>query len=99
MMPFARSALAAHDTRSLADLTNVQLDASLSFKLIDWASLDYQVKALRQPQVIDVFQVQNTLLLTFGMTFGSKPPAPTPPACVPAPPPPPPAPSSNPPAK
>jgi hypothetical protein len=87
MTPFARTALAAGDTRNNLELTNLQLDAMLSFRLVDWASLDYQFKALRQPAVLDAFQIQNTLLLTFGLTYASKPAAP--PAPAPAPPPPP----------
>jgi hypothetical protein len=62
-------------------LTNVQVDANLSFHLVDWASLDYQLKAIRQPQVIDQFQVQNTLLVTFGISYANRPaPKPAPPA-------------------
>jgi hypothetical protein len=74
MTPFVHSALPAGDTRSSFALTNVQVDGSISFHLVDWASVDYQVKAIRQPQVIDTFQVQNTLLLTFGMTYSNQPP-------------------------
>jgi hypothetical protein len=93
MTPFAHSALPAGDTRGAFALTNVQIDAALSFHLVDWASIDYQLKAIRQPQVIDNFQVQNTLLLTFGMTYTNKT-APPPAAPVPPPaPPPPPAPA------
>jgi hypothetical protein len=92
MTPFAHSSLQPGDTRNAFQLTNVQIDGALSFHLVDWASLDYQLKAIRQPQVIDNFQVQNTLLLTFGMTYTNKPPPPAapPPAPVPPPPPPPP---------
>jgi hypothetical protein len=85
MTPFAHPALPAGDTRGAFSLTNVQIDATMSFKMVEWASLDYQFKALRQPQVVDTFQVQNTLLLTFGLTFGNKPPPPPAPVCPPAP--------------
>jgi Protein of unknown function (DUF3078) len=98
MTPFAHPALPPGDTRSSVALTNIQLDASLSFKLVDWASIDYQFKLLRQPQVLDANQIQNTLLLTFGLSFGGKPAAPPP--CTPcaAAPPPPPEPGSPPPS-
>jgi hypothetical protein len=86
MTPFAHSALPMGDTRSAFALTNVQLDARVSFHIVDWASLEYQLKAIRQPQIIDAFQVQNTLLLTFGLSYGGKPPPPPP--CTPIPPPP-----------
>lgn len=92
MTPFVHPKLATGDDRSAFQLTNVQIDATLSFKLVEWASLDYQLKALRQPQVLDAFQVQNALLLTFGLSYGSSPAAP------PAPPPPPPPPPSSTPA-
>ena len=76
------SATPGPDTRNAFSLTNILLDATVSFKLVDWASLDYQFRAIRQPQVVDVFQIQNSLLLTFGLNYPAKPP---PPACVPAP--------------
>jgi hypothetical protein len=89
MTPVVHGTLPPGDTRNAFQLTNVQLDASLHFKLVEWASLDYQFKALRQPQVLDAFQVQNTLLLTFGLSFGGKPPPPPPcTPCAAAPPPP-----------
>ncbi len=69
---------------STFELTNIQLGASLSFKLVDWASLDYQFKAVRFPQVINKFQIQNALLLTFALTLPR--PEPPPPVCPPAPP-------------
>ena len=104
MTPFAHTALAPGDTRSAFALTNVQIDAKVIFHIVEWASLDYQLKAIRQPQVLDAFQVQNTLLLTFGLSYGGKPPAPppcTPCAAAPAAPPAPgapPAPAAPPPA-
>ena len=73
MVPFAYSALPAGDTRGAIDLTNIELLAQLSFKLVEWASLDYQLKAVREPQLLDELQVQNNLLLTFGLTTSSKP--------------------------
>jgi len=92
MTPFVHPKLATGDDRNAFALTNVQIDATLSFKLVEWASIDYQLKALRQPQVLDAFQVQNALLLTFGLSYGSSPAAP------PGPPPPPPPPPAAPPA-
>jgi hypothetical protein len=80
MTPFLHSALAMGDTRGPFALTNIQLAATASFHLVEWASLDYQLRALRQPQIIDTFQVQNTLLLTFGLSYPSKAP---PPVCLP----------------
>lgn len=68
MVPIAYSTLPADDTRSSFDLTNIEIGAQLSFKLVEWASLDYELKAIREPQLLDEFQVQNNLLLTLGLT-------------------------------
>jgi hypothetical protein len=48
---------------------NIDLGGQLSFKLVEWASLDYQIKAVREPQVLDGFQVRNSLLLTMGLGY------------------------------
>ncbi|MCA9667021.1 MAG: DUF3078 domain-containing protein [Myxococcales bacterium] len=55
--------------KSAGDLTNVLFDFNISFKLVSWASLDYQFKAVRDPQLVDHFQIQNNLLLTFAYTL------------------------------
>jgi hypothetical protein len=85
MIPFVHTPGLPSDMRTSIQFTNIQLDGTISYRLVSWASLDYQFKALRQPEVIDNFQIQNTLLLTFGGAFVAKPPTP---ASVPAPPPP-----------
>lgn len=84
LFPLAHSALAAGDARTNVQLTNVEIVGALSFKLVEWASLDYQLRVLRQPQLIDAWQVSNNLLLTIGLAVGSKAPkAPPPlPVCV-----------------
>jgi hypothetical protein len=87
MTPVAHPALLPGDDRNSLSLTNIQLDAALSFKLVEWASIDYQFKAIRQPQILDAFQIQNALLFTFGLSYGSKPAEPMPPAPPPPPPP------------
>ncbi len=69
MVPLSHTALAAGDNRSSVDLMNIELGGQLSFKLVEWASLDYQVKAIREPQVLDAFQVRNSLLLTMGLGY------------------------------
>jgi len=62
MMPFIND---DPQNRSAPDLTNVDLGAKLGFKLFSWASLDYELKLLRLPQLVDAWQIQNNLLLTF----------------------------------
>ncbi len=66
----------AGDNRKAVDLTNVEVGALLSFKLVSWASLDYTFKALRQPQLVDKWQLQNMLLLTFSYSYTKKSAAP-----------------------
>lgn len=55
--------------KSTLELTNVEWISQLSFKLVEWASLDYQLKVMRQPLLSEDWQVQNSLLLTFGYTL------------------------------
>lgn len=57
------------DKRSVVELTNIAIEAGLTFKLVDWASLVYQFKAVREPQLLDKFQIQNNLLLSFSYTL------------------------------
>jgi hypothetical protein len=86
MVPFVRSEQKADDTRNAFDLTNVDLIGNLSFKVIEWASLDYQLRVLRQPQLVDAWQISNNLLLTIGLAMGTKAPKePEVPVCAPAP--------------
>ena len=59
----------AIDHKPIGDRINVSLEAALSFKLVEWASVDYQLAVLRQPQVVEEWQVTNQLLLTFGYTL------------------------------
>ncbi|MCC6620780.1 MAG: hypothetical protein IT385_05975 [Deltaproteobacteria bacterium] len=54
--------------RDVIDLTNVDIGAKLGFKLFEFASLDYELKIFRQPQLIDAWQIQNTLFLNFKFT-------------------------------
>jgi hypothetical protein len=75
MTPIAHSALRAGDDRSALELTNIAVVGTLSFKLVEWASLDYELRAVREPQLLDELQVQNNLLLTFGLSTGNLPPA------------------------
>lgn len=47
-----------------ADLLNTELEAILGVKLAEWASLNYNFKALKYPLIVDDWQVANSLLLT-----------------------------------
>jgi hypothetical protein len=66
LVPFAYTALAPGDERSALDLTNLSLLGSLSFQLVEWASVDYELRVVREPLLVDRLQVQNNLLLSFG---------------------------------
>ncbi|MEM1347739.1 MAG: hypothetical protein AAGI01_04220 [Myxococcota bacterium] len=66
LTPFIQS---TDDERGAIDLTALELTTKISFKLVEWASLDYQLRVLRQPLLVDGPQVQNNLLLTFGYTL------------------------------
>jgi len=68
MVPFVNE-LQAGDERGTLELTNIEFTASLSFKVFSWLSIDYVFRALRQPQLLDEFQVQNNLLLTASYSF------------------------------
>jgi hypothetical protein len=94
LIPFVTSDLPPGDDRGLIDLTTFEGNAGLNVKLFDWASLGYKLQVLRDPIVVDTWQVSNSLLLTIGAAFGSKAPVPPPPPpcdCPKPPPPPPPA--------
>jgi len=50
------------------ELTNVDLLGSLNVKLAQFASLDYQLKIARQPQLLDETQFSHLVTLTFGVS-------------------------------
>lgn len=79
LVPFVTSDLADGDDRSLPELTSVEGLAGLNVKLFDWASLGYNLRVVRDPLLVDAWQVSNNLLLTIGAAFGSKAPEPPPP--------------------
>ncbi|MCB0356746.1 MAG: hypothetical protein KDD40_07045 [Bdellovibrionales bacterium] len=48
---------------STLELTNVDLKFALTTKVNSWASVSYEYKALKQPEVLDAFQIQHGLVL------------------------------------
>jgi hypothetical protein len=65
----------------VGQLTNIDLGANLAVKVVSWASLGYEFKAVRVPALLpDVFQVRNTLFLTMGFGVDNHPPPPAAPA-------------------
>jgi hypothetical protein len=55
--------------RSAMDLARYGVVAQVGTSIFDWMSLNYQFRALKDPQLLDEWQVQNALLLTFNYTF------------------------------
>ena len=74
LVPFAQSDAPIRDDKSIVEYTVVEMKAALSFRLVSWATLDYELGALREPLVLDAWQVRNQLLLNFGVVAGNVPP-------------------------
>lgn len=85
--PLPQSYLDSGGKDEVGQLTNVDVGANVVFKLVEWATVTYEFKAVRVPQLLpDTFQVRNTLMLTMGYGVDNKPPAPpAAPAAAPAP--------------
>ena len=66
MMPFVNDDASDRD---VIELTNFDIGGKLGFKLFEWASLNYELKIMRLPQLVDAWQIQNNLLLTFSYTL------------------------------
>lgn len=69
MIPVIKTDLQAGDNRGAVDLTNVAIEAGVQVKVSSWAALSWQIRAIRDPQLIDAFQVQNMVLLNFSYTL------------------------------
>ncbi len=65
LFPFVDS-LSAESGRSTIDSANVEVRGEIAFALTDWASLNYQLRAMRIPSLVEEWQVSNGLLLTMG---------------------------------
>jgi len=63
MLPFYSSE--EPPDKGVLDLANVVYEAALGIRLFSWMSLDYTLKAVRQPLLSEEFQIQNNLLLNF----------------------------------
>ena len=66
LLPFYSS---EQQDRELIDLTHLTLEAKVALKLLSWLSLDYAFRAVRDPLLLDEFQIQNTLLLNMSYTL------------------------------
>lgn len=52
------------DDRSIAELTRVGLTGAVGMNVMSWLSVNYQLKVMRDIQLVDAVQVQNMLLLS-----------------------------------
>ena len=51
------------------ELMNVELEAILGVALAEWMSIDYAFKAVRQPLLVEDWQIQNTLLVSINFNI------------------------------
>ena len=66
LLPFYSS---LDDDKAFADKVTFNFDAKLGVKVFSWMSLDYSFKVVREPLLVDEFQLQNTLLLNFSYVY------------------------------
>lgn len=55
--------------RSALELSRLGLTGNVRVGLFDWMGLTYNLRVLRDPQLIEATQIQNSLLLTFNYTL------------------------------
>lgn len=55
--------------RSASELTRLGVQANVGIGIFDWMSINYRLRMIRDPQLLDGLQVQNNLLVTFKYTF------------------------------
>ena len=68
LLPFY-SRGAFREGMSALDLMYRELSLRISFKLFEWASLDYQFKIQKEPLLLDVTQLQSNVLVTFNYSL------------------------------
>ena len=64
-VPFIDSSPKTKDL-GLDERLNVSTGARFSLRIAEWASLDYELRALLQPQIQSEWQIQNVVMFTFG---------------------------------
>lgn len=75
LTPFVHNDLPPGDDRNAWQLTDVYAGALLSVHLVSWASADYELKIVREPELLDAYQVINNVYLSFGVNASNKVPA------------------------
>ncbi len=71
LFPFANNDDA---NRSIAKLTKVGVQGAAGMKVTSWLSVNYQLKVIRDVQLVDAIQVTNALLLSVNYTKSSASP-------------------------
>ncbi|MET0287774.1 MAG: hypothetical protein ABW352_25015 [Polyangiales bacterium] len=71
LFPFANN---DDQDRSIAKLTKIGVQAAAGMKVTSWLSVNYQLKVIRDIQLVDAIQVQNALLLSISYTASSATP-------------------------
>jgi hypothetical protein len=62
------------ESRSILKLTKVALTAQAGINVVSWMGVNYQLKVIRDVQLVDAVQVQNSLLLSFQYGLSSHAP-------------------------
>lgn len=60
--------------RSILELTKVALTAQVGIGVFSWLGVNYQLRVVRDPQLVDDVQIQNALLLSVQYALSSAPP-------------------------
>lgn len=68
LTPLSRGSDKVRDKNNF-ERTNIDITGRLQSKIYDWASLSYELKIKRQPELIDEYQVQHFLLLNFSYSL------------------------------
>ncbi|MDB4987485.1 MAG: hypothetical protein JWN04_2663, partial [Myxococcaceae bacterium] len=63
-----------HTNRSILKLTRVALQGAVGMGIFSWLSINYQLKLIRDVQLVDAIQVTNSLLLSLQYTKASPAP-------------------------
>jgi hypothetical protein len=71
LFPFANN---DDQDRSISKLTKIAVQAATGMKVTSWLSANYQLKVIRDIQLVDAIQVQNALLLSINYTASSATP-------------------------
>lgn len=69
LVPFEKSDDKNSKDRDQWDLANIDIKGSVKSKIYDWATLAYELKVKRQPELLDEYQIQHLLVLNFAYTL------------------------------